>query len=150
MKEIFFKNQRFFHVFSQKHQGRQGKGDDPQEQGGQKSRKQAAWTPESQKIEHRPQHQDERHEQPQAAVSHGVAHEEEHQGGQEAEQQVRQQPGPIQSQPLPQGGGKVVYQSQQGTAGQGTQGLQPLPSGVQAHQPRSLPNQLRRPGAFSA
>lgn len=150
MKEIFEKNQSFFRGFSQKNQGRQGDGADPQEKSGQKSGQTPARPPERKKVENRPQHQDEGHEQPQPAVSHGKAQEEKHQSGQKTEEKIRQKAGPIQPQLPPQGGGQVVHQAEQGTAGQGTQGLQPLPSGVKAHQPRSLPIQLRRPGAFSA
>ena len=150
MKEIFDKKQRFFHGFSQKNQRRQEDGADPQAKCGKKTRQTPSRTPEDQKIEHRAQHQDQWHEQPKAAVAHGEAQEKEHQGGQETEQQIRQETGPVQPQPLPQGGRQVVHQSEQGTADQGNQGLQPLPSGIQAHQPRSLPIQPLRPGAFSA
>lgn len=150
MKEIFDKKQSFFHGFFQKEQGRQGNGADPQEKRGQKNGHTPSRPSESQEIEHRAEHQDEGHEQPQPAVAHGKAQEKQHQGGQKAEQQIGQEPGPIQPQLPAQGGRQVVYQSEQGTAGQRTKGLQPLPSGIQAHQPRSLPIQLRRPGAFSA
>ena len=150
MKEIFDKKQSFFHGFSQKNQGRQGDGADPEDQSGQKTGQTPPGTPESQKIEHRAQHQDKGHEQPQPPVAHGEAHEKQHQGGQETEQQIRQEPGPVQPQPPSQGGRQIVRQSEQGTAGQGTKGLQPLPSGIQAHQPRSLPIQPLRLWAFSA
>lgn len=150
MKEIFDKKQRFFHGFSQKNQGRKENSADPQEDGGQKAGQMPSRTSESQEIEQRAQHQDQGHEQPQTAVSHGEAQEKQHQGSQEAEQQIRQEPGMIQPQPLPQRRRQIVHQSEQGTAGQGDQGLQSLPSGIQAHQPRSLPIQPRRPGVFSA
>ena len=150
MKEIFDKKQSFFHGFFQKQQGRQGDGADPQEKRGQKTGHPPSRPSESQEIEHRAEHQDEGHEQPQPSVAYGKAQQKQYQGGQKTEQQIRQEPGPIQSQLPPQSGHQIVNQSEQGTAGQRTQGLQPLPSGIQAHQPRSLPIQRRRPGAFSA
>ena len=150
MKEIFDKKQSFFHDFFQKAQGRKGDGADSQKIRGQKIGQTPSGPSESQKIKHRAKYQDEGHEQPQPAVADGKAQEKQHQGGQKTEQQIRQEPGPIQPQLPAQSGHQVVNQSEQGTAGQRTQGLQPLPSGIQAHQPRSLPIQLRRPGAFSA
>ena len=150
MKEIFDKKQEFFCGLSQKNQRKQGNGADPQEKSGQKPGQTPSWPSEDQKVEHRAQHQDQRHEQPQTAVSHRKAQKEQSQGGQEAEQQIRKETGAVQPQPLPQSGGQVVYQSELGTADQGTEGLQSLPSGIQAHQPRSLPKKLRRPGEFSA
>ena len=150
MKEIFSKNQRFFCGFSRQYQGEQDDRADPQEESGQKTRQTPPGSPEDQQIEQRAQHQDQRHEEPQPAVPHGIAQEKKHQGGQETKQQIRQQPGPVQPQPLPKDGRQVVHESEQGTADQGAQGLQSLPSGIQAHQPRSLPIQPRRPGAFSA
>ena len=150
MEEVFCKNQDFFYHFSQEGQGKEGQGRAPEEQTDEKGGAGPPRPPEGQEVQGRPQGQDQGHEQAQAAVPHGEAQEEEQQGGQEAEQEVRDQR-PLPRPQLPaQGGQQVVGEAESGAAGQGDEGLQPLPAGVQTHQPRSLPNQPRRPGAFSA
>ncbi len=150
LKEFFCKIQKFFCDFSQQHQGGEEDGADPEQKGGQKLGAGLAPGAEGQEIQHRPQSQEQGHEQAQTALPRHDPQEEEYQGGQKAEQQVQGQPELIQPQPPPQGGGEVVHQAQPGAAGQGDQGLQPLLSGVQTHQPSSLPNHPLRPGAFSA
>ena len=150
MEEVFCKNQKFFYDFSHQCQGEEGQGNETEEQMDEKGGEGPSRPPQEQEIQGRAQGQDQGHEQAQTAVSHGDAQEEEQQGGQEAEQQVQGQPEPIQPQLPAQSGQQVVDKAESGAAGQGDQRLQPLPAGVETHQPRSLPNQPRRPGAFSA
>lgn len=150
MKEIFCKNQKFFCGFSQKNQGKQGQTAEPEQERDQNAGAEQAQGPQGQQVQGGPQGQDQGHEQAQTAVSHGDAQEKKQRRGQKTEEQVYRETELIQPQLPPQGGQQVVHQAQGGAAGQGDQGLQPLVSGVQAHQPSSLPNQPRRPGAFSA
>ena len=150
MKEVFFKNEEFLYGSCQERQGGKDDPADPQEQGGQKVGAGPPQGAEGQEVEQGPQGQDQGHEKAQAALPHGEAQEEEGEGGQEAEEQIQGQAELIQLEAPSQGGQEVVDQAQAGAAGQGNQGLQPLPSGIETHQPSSLPNQPRRAGAFSA
>ena len=150
MEEVFCKNQNFFYDRSQQPQGKEDQGGQAEEQMGEKGGAGPSRPPQEQEVQGRAQGQDQGHEQAKAAVSHGDAQEEEQQGGQEAEQQVQGQPELLQPQLPAQSGQQVVDKAESGAAGQGDQRLQPLPAGVETHQPRSLPNQPRRPGAFSA
>jgi len=149
LKEIFEEKQRKFHDFSQNAQRGQDNGADSYGNRRQKIRQTPPGSPHDQQIDHRPQYQDQGHKQPKPTVSRNVAQQKKHQRRQKAEQQIRQEPEPVQAQLLPQSGHQVVHQSEQGTAGQGNQGLQPLPFGGRSHQPSSLPIQPRRPGVFS-
>ena len=150
MKEIFFKFEKFFHVFSQKEQGEEEQAAETHQKGGQKGGADLARGPECQQVQQSAQGQKEGHEQAQPPVSRRHSQEEAGEGGEKAEKQVQGEPKLIQLQLPPQGGSQIVEEGQPGAAGQGKEGLQPLPSGIQTHQPSSLPNQPRRPGVLSA
>ncbi len=119
MKALFFKKQKFFCDFSQQGQGIEENGAQAEQKGGQKLGAGPARGPEGQEIQHRPQGQEQGHEQAQPPLPRHDPQEEEDQGGEEAEEQIQGQPEPVQTQPPPQGGGQVVHQAQTGAAGQG-------------------------------
>ena len=150
MKEIFFKKQKKFHEFSQQDQGSEEQRTDPDKKGGQKPGENPPRGPESQEIQCCPQGQDQGHEQAQAAVAHGDPQEKEQERRQKAEAHVQDKGEPLQPETAAEGGHHVVHQAESGAAGQGNEGLQPLISGVELHQPSSFPKKPRRPEVFSA
>lgn len=119
MKALFFEKPNFFCDFSQYHKGIEQDGEAAEQKGGRKFGAGLAQGPEGQEIQHRPQGQEQGHEQAQAAFPGHDPQKEEDQGGQEAEEQVQGKPELLQPEPPPQSGGEIVHQAQPGAAGQG-------------------------------
>ncbi len=117
-KDIFCKNQVFFHHFSCRQQGKQQERQKAGRKVRQEVRKTSAQGVQEQEIPQSPRPQEQGHEEPDPALPQGRAQQENGAARQQGEKEVRQEAETAAAQPAPGCRHKIVAEPQQGAAGQ--------------------------------
>lgn len=143
MEEIFFNFPDFFCYFFHNLPGKQTEPDQPDADVRQSRRQPEAGTAERQQIDQPAQHHAQQHEQAQASASGDASQQEQRQGREQRKQQGSGGPGPAPAAPPGQRHQKIVDEAQRRSAAEADERLNALRTGVDSHQPISLPNRPR-------
>ncbi len=144
MKVLFCKCEKFSCGFSQKTEGFEDKSDKKRQKTGHPLRRDAAERAQGEEITQAAQQHPQEHEEPQLPPAGDAAQKEEQHRGQQGIGEIQEntqllQPGPAQTRRH-----QIIEEAQRRAAGQTQKGLQPLRTGVDPHQPMSLPRKPRR------